>query len=149
MNSTQNYKSSKLLLGLIAALSTAALAATKFPYVGQWSKNVEYADGSIHQIVLTFANNGSCSYKVNGLKFSSKTECSYRMQGTSAILNITSTGVFKGVKNNGIVTAKVTPQADGQAVSMQPLEWRTMNMKNGKWTSNKAKAKPFILSRLK
>lgn len=147
MNSKQKCKTAKLLLGFVAASSTAALAATKFPYVGHWGKNVRYADGSSHQIVLTFANDGSCSYKVNNLKFPSRADCSYRMQGTSALLTLKLHAVIKGVNRDSILTNRVIPQANGQSVSIQPLE--LSYMKEGKWTTKKAKGKPVTLDRLK
>ncbi len=107
----------RIALFISLAVVTAPLVAQqkgKFPYEGQWVKNISLTTGQNLVMKYTFDKKRHCALTViypSGLI--KNWPCSYVMQGKSALVSYTRFGTTKGERRRYVQRFRLTPLNNG------------------------------------
>jgi hypothetical protein len=130
-----------LLLGLagtailICLLLPLASKYRRFPYTGEWVTKNTRRDGRVVQHSLVFTKAGLC---FQDLGDGPRMECSYVMQGSSAIVTHKLVNIpLNGKMLTFVVSNKATPARDGAVIYFEPYSGTMIDEATGKvvpWT---------------
>jgi len=156
MNITiQNAKIVKRLI-LCVCLAFATVAANarekgKFPYVGQWMKNIPSTTGGHFVMKYTFDKEGKCVLSVMYPEGRWKNwPCSYVMQGKSALVSYTSFNAAKTEKSRRTQRFWLTPLNKGTNLFYREIDLSYYKVidKKSQWYTRKLTGK-FQMSKVR
>ncbi|MDQ3815974.1 MAG: hypothetical protein M3347_18855 [Armatimonadota bacterium] len=134
----------------LVAVPASAQQKGKFPYAGQWAKNIPTTTGENLVMKYTFDKKGQCVLSVIYPSGSKKNWlCSYVMRGKAALVSYTRFGTTKGERRRYVQRFRLTPLSNGTKLLYKEIDLSYQVIgKSSQWHTRKLRGE-FQMTRVR